>query len=77
MKKYEFAACDTVFHQEAGLICRKTAEIDRLKQQLDDANKVIACLSNYYDLNSGFWSATEYQFLRDAREYQVKWIKDE
>jgi hypothetical protein len=42
-------SCDCVhevFSQEAGLICSKTIEIQKLQAQLDEANKVIEFYGN-------------------------------
>lgn len=45
-----------------------------LKKQLEKADKVIVGLSNYYDLDSDAWSAKEYEFLLNAKEYLEKYI---
>jgi hypothetical protein len=44
-----------------------------LKKQLEEAGKVISGLSEYYDLNSDAWSAKEYEFLINAKEYLDKY----
>lgn len=58
--------------------CEQVAELNiKLEQQLKEAESVIDGLSNYYDLYSEAWSASEYEFLFKARQYLEKYKTNE
>lgn len=49
------------------------AKVEKLEQQLKDAESVIDGLSKYYDLYSEAWLTSEYEFLLKAKQYLTKY----